>query len=88
MRRSSSSAGTSTFAAEPRAAGLEFTDEALVVRLVDGRSLSVPLAWLPRLKGASETERRNFVLLDDGEEIRWPTLDEDVSVPGLLGLPD
>lgn len=88
MPRSSSGAGTSTFAAEPRAAGVDFTAEALVVRLVDGRSLSVPLSWLPRLKDATEAQRRNFELLDGGEEIRWPALDEDLSVPGLLGLPD
>lgn len=58
------------------------------MRLKDGRSLSVPLAWLPRLKNASNKDRRAYELLDDGEEIHWPTLDEDLSVPGLLGLPD
>jgi hypothetical protein len=65
-----------------------FTNDALVVRLADGRSLSVPLAWLPRLKNASKKERRAYELIDGGEEIRWPTLDEDLSVRGLLGLPD
>lgn len=74
--------------AEPRAAGVEFTADALVVRLRDGRSLSVPLAWLPRLENASRKDRLAFELIDDGEEIRWPKLDEDVSVAGLLGLPD
>ena len=49
---------------------MDFTDEALVVRLEDGRSLSVPLAWLPRLKNASKKDRRAYELLDDGEEIR------------------
>jgi hypothetical protein len=56
--------------------------------LTDGRAISVPLAWLPRLENASEKERRAFELIDNGEEIRWAALDEDLSVPGLLGLPD
>jgi hypothetical protein len=67
---------------------VDFTADALVVRLLDGRSLSVPLSWLPRLESATEVERRAFELVDGGEEIRWPALDEDLSVPGLLGLPD
>jgi uncharacterized protein DUF2442 len=58
------------------------------VRLEDGRALSVPLDWLPRLKSASAKDRGHYELVDGGEEIRWPTLDEDLSVPGLLGLPD
>lgn len=86
--RTSSSAGKNTFTAEPRAAGVDFTDDALIVRLEDGRRLFVPLDWLPCLKSASATDRSRYELIDGGEEIRWPTLDEDLSVPGLLGLPD
>lgn len=59
-----------------------------MVRLEDGRSLSVPLAWLPRLLKASDKDRRAYELVDGGEEIRWQSLDEDLSVAGLLGLPD
>ena len=89
MPRTSSSAGRSIFIAEvPRATGVDFTEDALVVRLEDGRSLSVPLAWLPRLKNAPDQERRAYELVDGGEEIRWDALDEDLSVAGLLGLPD
>jgi hypothetical protein len=89
MPSTSSNAGTSTFVTdEPRAVAVGFTSDALVVRLADGRSLSVPLAWLPRLQNASKKDRRAYELLDGGEEIRWPALDEDLSVPGLLGLPD
>lgn len=65
-----------------------FTADELVLRLQDGRSLSVPLSWLPRLKQASKQERQAYELIDDGEEIRWEALDEDLSVAGLLGLPD
>lgn len=89
MPKTSSSAGKSTLVAEaPRATAVDFTKDALIVRLEDGRSLSIPLAWLPRLKGATDKERRAYELVDAGEEIRWQALDEDISVPGLLGLPD
>lgn len=89
MPRTSSSAGKSTFIAEvPRATGVDFTTSALVVRLQDGRSLSVPLSWVSRLQSASDKERRAYELVDGGEEIRWEALDEDLSVAGLLGLPD
>jgi len=89
MPKNSSSAGRSTFIAEvPRVSGLDFAEDALVLRLEDGRSLSVPLAWLPRLKNASDEQRRTYQLLDGGEEIRWEALDEDLSVASLLGLPD
>lgn len=67
---------------------MAFTNDALGVRLADGRSPSVPLARLPRLKNASRRDRRAYELIDGGEEIRWPSLDEDLRVPGLLGLPD
>ena len=89
MPKTSSTAGKSTFVAEtPRATGIDFTDDALVVRLEDGRSLSVPLAWLPRLRNATDAARRDYELVDGGEEIHWESLDEDLSVAGLLGLPD
>jgi hypothetical protein len=59
----------------------------LVLKLEDGRAVSVPLEWLPRLKNASDAQRRAWELIDGGEEIRWEDLDEDLSVPVLLGLP-
>jgi hypothetical protein len=88
-RKTSSGSGRSTSLAErPRARALDFTADALVLFLDDGRSLSVPLAWLPRLEHASESQRRAYELLDGGEEVRWEEIDEDLSVPGLMGLPD
>ena len=60
------------------------TDESLVVDLVDGRTVSVPLAWYPRLYHGSSEERGNWRLVGRGEGIHWPDLDEDVSVAGLL----
>ena len=60
------------------------TDDELTVFLSDGRSLSVPIVWFPRLAQATPSERTNFELLGGGEGIRWPELDEDISVLGLL----
>jgi hypothetical protein len=59
-------------------------DDVLVVGLSDGRTLSVPLAWFPRLLDATSAERANWRLIGSGEGIRWETLDEDLSVRGLL----
>jgi hypothetical protein len=56
----------------------------LVVQLTDGRTLSVPLAWFPRLAAASAEVRGRIELIGDGEGIHWPEVDEDVSVSSLL----
>jgi hypothetical protein len=60
------------------------TDDALIVDLVDGRTVSVPLSWYPRLAHGTPAERSNWRLLGRGEGIYWPDLDEDISVAGLL----
>ena len=84
-RSSSVGAGASTFIpSEPRATRVEFDADSLILRLADGRSLSVPLVWLPRLLAASPEARSAWELVDGGEEIRWADLDEDLSVEGLL----
>ena len=57
----------------------------LVVSLADGRGIAVPLVWFPRLAAASRAQLENWELLGDGEGIRWPEVDEDISVAGLLG---
>lgn len=56
----------------------------LRVSLTDGRCLSVPVVWFPRLAHASPAQRADYQLLGDGQGIHWPTVDEDVSVMGLL----
>jgi len=72
----------------PRATHVSVTDDELIVHLVDGRKLSVPLAWFPSLLHAPTEERNRFLLIGDGEYIHWPMLDEDLSVAGLLrGIP-
>jgi hypothetical protein len=78
---------TSATEFRPRAAlalSVTATDDALVVDLDDGRTLSVPLAWYPRLLHGAAAERANWRLIGRGEGIHWPDLDEDVSTEGLL----
>ena len=60
------------------------SDEALVVDLVDGRTITAPLAWFPRLAHGTPPERSNWRLIGRGEGIHWPDLDEDISVESLL----
>lgn len=60
------------------------TDNELIVNLLDGRVISTPLIWYPRLLQANTRERNNFVLLGDGEGIHWPDLDEDISLEGII----
>jgi hypothetical protein len=68
----------------PLARRVSITDEALAVELSDGRTVSVPLAWYPRLTYGTSAERANWRLIGHGEGIHWPDLDEDVSVENLL----
>ena len=76
----------STLAVEayPLAQDVEFTDDDLVVSLVDGRKVIVPLVWFPRLSNATKSQLGNYEILGDGEGIHWPEIDKDLSVAGLL----
>ncbi len=67
-----------------RATDVRCTDDALVVDLLDGRTISVPLAWYPRLLAATPEQRSNWALCGGGFGIHWPDLDEDLSTDGLL----
>ncbi len=70
------------------AQAVKVTDEELIVELDDGRTISVPLAWFPRLLYGTPVERENWRLIGDGEGIHWPELDEDIEVRHLLaGIP-
>lgn len=69
---------------DPRAVDVEMDDDNLRVDLADGRSVTVPLAWFPRLLHATANQRRNWRLISDGQGIHWPDVDEDLSVVGLL----
>ena len=59
-------------------------DVSLTVGLIDGRSISVPLAWYPRLWHGTSEERNSWRLIGNGEGINWPSLDEDISIENLL----
>jgi hypothetical protein len=66
------------------AVDVSVTDDALQVVLADGRELSVPLAWFPRLLSATPEQRQNWRLIGDGVGINWPAIDEHISIEGLL----
>ena len=66
------------------ATSAEVTNDSLGVELADGRSISVPLAWYPRLIHATSDERAHFRFIGGGEGIHWPDLDEDISVEGIV----
>jgi hypothetical protein len=76
--------GILALAADERVAGVEFTEDVLSVALMDGRVITVPLVWYPRLLDATETERANWQISGGGYGIHWPDIDEDLSTEGLL----
>ena len=74
--------------AGPTASQVSVTDTTIDVELTDGRSLSVPIAWYPRLEHATQVERNNWALTGSGLGIHWPDIDEDISVEALVaGMP-
>lgn len=75
---------TSTLNPGERVAGLSFTEDSLCVSLCDGRKISVPLSWYPRLLKANPAQRNHWELAGAGYGIRWPDIDEDLSTEGLL----
>ncbi|MBI5473689.1 MAG: DUF2442 domain-containing protein [Ignavibacteriae bacterium] len=68
----------------PKAVNVIVSEDTLAVDLSDGRTISVPLAWYPRLLHASADERKNWRLIGKGQGVHWQELDEDISVDGLL----
>jgi hypothetical protein len=68
----------------PEAMSIAVTEDTLTAELSDGRTISAPLAWYPRLGRASPEERSNWELIGGGQGIHWPDLDEDISVEMLL----
>ena len=73
---------------EPTIQHVEVSDETLTAHLVDGRVISVPLAWSWRLSEATPAQRANWELIGDGHGVHWPDIDEDISAEGMLsGVP-
>ena len=70
--------------ADERVTDVKFTKDTLSVALRDGRTITVPLAWYPRLLDASAAERNNWKVAGGGYGIHWPDIDEDLSTEGLL----
>jgi hypothetical protein len=68
----------------PYALDVSATEDTLTVDLSDGRTISVPLGWYPRLEHASHKERANWRLIGKGHGIHWEDIDEDISVEGIL----
>ena len=71
---------------EPLAVEISCTDDSLSVVLIDGREITVPLVWFPRLQNATPAERQNWRLIGGGIGIHWEAVDEDISVESLLRL--
>lgn len=76
--------GTSENKPGERVKDVRFTEGMLCVDLLDGRSISVPLAWFPRLLHATPAQRECWELCGAGYDIHWPEIDEDISTEGLL----
>lgn len=73
---------------DARVKDVSVTDELITFRLVDGRVISVPLAWSWRLSDATPPQRNHFEIIGDGHGVHWPEVDEDLSVDGMLhGVP-
>lgn len=73
---------------EPRIKQVEVTEDAITADLVDGRMISVPLAWSWRLSEATPEQRSKWELIGDGQGVHWPDIDEDISAQGMLyGVP-
>jgi Protein of unknown function (DUF2442) len=73
---------------EPRAKSVRVTEDAISAELVGGRTISVPLAWSWRLSDATPEQRARWEIIGDGQGFRWPEIDEDISVQGMLyGVP-
>ena len=73
---------------DARVKGVSVNDELITFRLVDGRVISVPLAWSWRLSDAMPAQRNHFEIIGEGHGVHWPDVDEDISVEGMLhGVP-
>lgn len=71
---------------EPRIIDLSFSQNSLRVVLADGREISTPLEWFPRLRDANDKQRKNWRLIGRGIGIHWEDIDEDISVKSLLSF--
>jgi hypothetical protein len=79
---------TAVILQEVKIKNIQITDDTITAQLVDGRTISVPLAWSWRLSEATPKQRSHFELIGDGQGVHWPDIDEDISAEGMLyGIP-
>jgi hypothetical protein len=79
---------TSAKTADRRIQHITFGEETMSVRLMDGRTITLPLVWYPRLANATPDQRANYRIETPGECVHWPDVDEDLHVEGMLnGVP-
>jgi len=76
--------GILALSADERVAEVKFSDDSLSVTMKDGRTITVPLAWYPKLLHATPGQRLNWKIAGGGYGIHWPDIDEDLSTEGLL----
>jgi hypothetical protein len=73
---------------EVRIKDITVTEDTITAQLIDGRTISVPLAWSWRLSEATPKQRANWQIIGDGHGVHWPDIDEDISAEGMLyGIP-
>ncbi len=73
---------------EVRIKDIKVTEDTITAQLIDGRVISVPLAWSWRLSEATAKQRANYRIMGDGDGVHWPDIDEDISAEGMLyGIP-
>ncbi len=77
---------TSVVKVEPLATDVAFGEDTFCVTLADGRQITVPLEWFPRLRDAAEEQRKQWRLIGGGVGIHWEAIDEDISVESILAL--
>jgi hypothetical protein len=75
---------TSVYHSDNRIKSVDFKDEMIIVNLMDGRIISVPIIFYPRLFKANNQQRKNWKISGGGYGIHWPDIDEDLSAEGLL----
>jgi hypothetical protein len=79
---------TAVILQEVKIKNLQITEDTITAQLVDGRTISVPLAWSWRLSEATQKQREHYELIGDGQGVHWPDIDEDISAEGMLyGIP-
>ena len=79
---------TAVILQEVKIKDIQITEDIITAQLVDGRTISVPLAWSWRLSEATPKQRAHYEIIGDGQGVHWPDIDEDISAEGMLyGIP-